>query len=218
MLRTTRVADLTRFGDLAEEKRVILGVPNTGRLLDEVASLTGSIVGEAGGRSLRFDTEDFIVVCARSNDLPYLAANGLADLVITGFDYVVEAGVDLVELHDTGYQRCSIGLLGPAESHDWRRHEEITVATQYPAIAERYFDQPGLPSCELLVVSGAAEFYARTGIVDLIVDAHMTGMTAAANGLSYLETILETSGRIFAKPNWTESPKNIEDVCRMLTR
>ncbi|MET7339490.1 ATP phosphoribosyltransferase [Nonomuraea sp. NPDC005650] len=218
MLRTTGVANLTRFGDLAGESRVILGVPNTGRLLEEVATLTGSLLGEAGGRSLRFDTEDLIVICARSNDLPYLAANGLADLVITGFDYVVEAGVDLVELHDTGYQRCSVGILGAEECRDWRTRERITVATQYPAIAARYFDQPGLPSCELLVVSGAAELYARTGIVDLIVDAHMTGMTAKANGLSYLETILETSGRVFARPGWTESPKNIQEVCRMLTR
>lgn len=212
-MHTTQWADFNRRGTLRTEKRVVLGVPNAGRLLEEVALLIGPLVGlTKHSRELLFESDDLVVVCARSSDLPYLAAHGLADLVLTGYDYVVEAGVDLEQLHDTGFQHCVIGMLARPGNEDWRSRTRIAVATQYPGIARRHLDQPGMPDYDLLTISGAAELYARADLADVILDAYMTGETAAANGLILVDRLFETSGRLFARPGWRDEHKNITSV------
>jgi ATP phosphoribosyltransferase len=196
---------------------VVVGVPNNGRLRTEVARLIGPSVGMSEhGRGLWYEGDGLAVACARSSDLPYLLAEGVVDLAITGYDYVVEAGVDLVELYDTGFQRCSIGILGLPGAKDWRERDHVVVATQYPGIATAYFSALSAPSSTIVAVSGAAELYARTGMADLIVDAHMTGETARANGLEYIETVFPTSGRIFTRPDLGASKSRIEAVLARL--
>ncbi|MFJ5882316.1 ATP phosphoribosyltransferase [Kitasatospora cineracea] len=209
------IAEMAQQADTAAEPRVVLGIPNTGRLYEEGLLLTG-YGGAAEDRSLVHDTADLVVVNARSNDLPHLLAHGLVDLVLTGRDYVVEAGVLAEELWDFGFQRCEVCLLGPVDAADWRSRPTLRVATQYPRIATDFLKQHR-PDAHLFTVTGAAELYARIGAVDVIVDAHMTGRTAAANDLVPLETILETSGRLFARPDWRHEPKNIAGVLSRLT-
>jgi ATP phosphoribosyltransferase len=217
LLQVCDIANLSMIGDLEIERRPVLGVPNTGRLLDEVMALITPVIGHVEEtRSLRFESDDLVVVCARSNDLPHLITVGMVDIIVTGYDYVLEAGVELEELHDTGFQRCVIGVLGMADTIGWRERDRLTVASQYPRITRTFFGQATMPDCCVLTVSGAAELYVRCGITDLIVDAYMTGETAKANGLVLLHTITETSGRLFARHGWRTEDKDIARAYRML--
>ncbi|MFH9863887.1 hypothetical protein [Streptomyces sp. NPDC017202] len=76
--------------------------------------------------------------------------------------------------------------------------------------------RPGSPECHLLNISGAAELYVRTGMVDVAVDAYMSGRTAGANGLELLTPLFETSGRVFARPGWQSEPKDITRALEVL--
>ncbi|MFE4832213.1 ATP phosphoribosyltransferase [Streptomyces sp. NPDC056672] len=210
--------ELAGVGILGRERRVVIGIPNAGRLLDEVVGLMGRTVGLVGGdRGLWYESDEFVVVCARSTDLPYLAVTGLADVILTGYDYVLEADVKLEEIFDTGFQRCVIGVVGQRTSGDWRQRPELRVATQYPGLAARYFARPGMPRCRLLPIAGAAELYVRSGLVDVVVDAYMTGRTAHANGLALLDTLFATSGRVFTRPGWQSERKDIAHALEVLT-
>ncbi|MFF2619038.1 ATP phosphoribosyltransferase [Kitasatospora sp. NPDC058046] len=210
------IAELARKAGGAPEPGVVLGIPNTGRLYEEGLLLTGCHESTpARERSLLHDAGGFVVVNARSNDLPHLLAHGVVDLVLTGRDYVVESGVRAEELWDFGFQRCRVCLLGPASAADWRERPNLRVATQYPGIAADFLKQHR-PDSELFTVTGAAELYARLGLADVIIDAYMTGRTAAANGLVPLETVLETSGRLFARPSWRNESKDIDRVLARL--
>lgn len=203
--------DFARLRRPSGPRPVVVGIPNNGRLRAEIACLIGPSVGMSEqDRGLWFEGDGLAAACARSSDLPYLLAEGIVDLAITGYDYVAESGLDLVELHDTGFQRCTVGILGLPEAKNWRNRDHVVVATQYPGIARTYLSASTAPPSTVVAVSGAAEFYARTGMADVIVDAHMTGETARANGLAYLETILPTSGRIFARPGPVENRGRIE--------
>ncbi|MER5431197.1 ATP phosphoribosyltransferase [Streptomyces sp. NPDC002588] len=210
--------ELAGAGTLGRERRVIIGIPNAGRLLDEVVGLMGRTIGLAGGdRGLWYESDEFVVVCARSTDLPHLAGSGLVDVILTGYDYVFEANVELEEIFDTGFQRCVIGIVGKTTLGDWRQRPELHVATQYPGITTQFFSQSGMPDCRLLPISGAAELYVRSGLVDVAVDAYMTGQTAHANGLVLLDTLFATSGRVFTRPGWQSERKNIAHALEVLT-
>ncbi|WP_328939196.1 ATP phosphoribosyltransferase [Streptomyces tauricus] len=216
-MRVIRWQDLAGFGTLGRQRKVVIGVPNTGRLLNEVVTLMQGTTGLIGGdRGLWYESDEFIAICARSTDLPYLATHNLADVVLTGYDYVVEADVKLEEILDTGFQRCVIGIVGKPELRDWQERPHLRVATQYPGIATQFFTRPGSPECHLLNISGAAELYVRTGMVDVAVDAYMTGRTARANGLELLTPLFETSGRVFARPGWQSEPKDITRALEVL--
>ncbi|MEU4391465.1 ATP phosphoribosyltransferase [Kribbella sp. NPDC023855] len=200
------------------EARPILAVPNAGRLLDETTAMVGGLVGmPAGTRGLVFESDALVVLCARSNDLPYLLDAGLADLIVTGHDYVLEAGIEYAALHDTGFQSCTVGVVGTADMKDWRSRPQLRVVTQYPGISRDFFAQDGMPATTQLPVSGAAELYARCGLADVVVDAYMTGDTARANGLELLEPIVTTSARVYARPDWQHSGKDLGAVLGLLT-
>ncbi|WP_106115194.1 ATP phosphoribosyltransferase [Actinopolyspora mortivallis] len=217
MLTKCTVEDFHHLGKLEKETRVVFGVPNSGRLLAEVVTLIGPLLDvNSEHRGLLFESEDMVVICARSYDLPKLAERGMADIILTGYDYVVDSGVELEEIYDTGFQQCTIGIVGVKEKERWRQNKSISVATQYPGIACRFFENQDVPNCSLFEVSGAAELYAQANIVDIIVDAYMTGETAKANGLCLLEPILKSSGRIFARPGWRQEDKDIGPVIMRL--
>lgn len=200
-------------GTLVSERRVVIGIPNTGRLRDEVTSWIGARLGGfEWDRSLLYESESVVVACARSNDLPALLADGMVDLAITGRDYVHEAQVRAVELCDLGFQRGKICLLGRSEDKNWMTRRHVHVATQYPGITELFFAAAQRPEVVIHAVSGAAELFARTGAVDLIVDAYQTGETATSNGLTVLASILETSACLFARPGWTWETKDIASI------
>jgi ATP phosphoribosyltransferase len=178
--------------------------------------LGDSLGMRASDRGLWYESADLVAVCARSADLPYLVDMGLVDLAVTGYDYVVEAELPLAQLADTGYQRCSVAVLGGPWSADWRERRELTVVSQYPRTARAYFERCCQADVTIYSVSGAAELYARCRAADLIVDAYMTGDTAGANGLEVFDTILETSGRVFARSTWQEEGKDIVQVVERL--
>jgi ATP phosphoribosyltransferase len=191
-----------------------IAVPNKGRLHDPAMDLlerAGLHVLDGTDRKLYADTVDdeVTVLFARASDIPEYVADGAADMGITGFDQVREAGHEsVVELLDLEYGRCRLVLAAPEDGEitEVGDLEGRTVATEFPRIAREFFDREGVDA-EIVEVSGATELTPHVGMADAIVDITSTGTTLEVNRLGVLAEVLPSSARLFAREDVAESRK-----------
>lgn len=192
---------------------VRIALPNKGRLATEARELleqAGLALELSSDRALQASLGgEFIGLFVRAQDIPEFVADGAADLGITGHDLVVESGRTVEELLDLGFGRCRVvvaarddsGLTGLDDVPPGAR-----VATIFPTIARSCFEARG---CDVTIVpvSGAAEIAPHLGVADMIVDITSTGSTLKVNGLREIETILESSARLIARPELLETER-----------
>jgi len=169
-------------------------------LLDELEVDTSELRGDS--RSLIFRTGDLVVVTMRPSDVPTYVEAGAADLGITGKDVLLEQSDRVFyELLDLRYGTCRMVLAGPdgddrLDAHA-RRLGALRIATKYPRIAERYFEDTGR-AAEVIEVKGSVELAPVSGLADAIVDLVDTGRTLADNGLVVREEIVECTARLIS--------------------
>jgi ATP phosphoribosyltransferase len=73
----------------------------------------------------------------------------------------------------------------------------VRIATKYPRVAERYFEESGR-QIELIDVKGSVELAPVTGLADGIVDLVATGRTLEENELEVREEIVVCTARFVA--------------------
>jgi ATP phosphoribosyltransferase len=149
--------------------------------------------------------EDVGVVTMRPSDVPTYVEAGAADLGIVGKDVLMEQrGRAVFELLDLGYGGCRMVLASVAGDPDpaaeaLRRLGVMRVATKYPRIAARFFEDTGRQA-EIVEVKGSVELAPLTGLVEAIVDLTATGTTLKENGLVVREEIALSTARLIANP------------------
>jgi ATP phosphoribosyltransferase len=183
-----------------------LAVPR-GALFDETLDVLDragidTTAVRAESRALIFPGEGIALVTMRPSDVPTYVEAGAADVGITGKDVLLEQADRVVyELLDLGYGRCRMVLAGRrgdtrlGESE--RRLGMMRIATKYPRVAERHFEQTGR-QVEVIEVKGSVELAPLIGLGDGIVDLVATGRTLAENDLEVREEIVECSARFVA--------------------
>jgi ATP phosphoribosyltransferase len=137
----------------------------------------------------------FLIV--RPTDVPTYVEHGAADVGIVGKDVLLEQDSDVYEPLDLGFGACRIAVAafrGQALSRD-RLSSKIRVATKYPRITERYFNQRGVP-VEIIKLYGSIELAPIVGLADRIVDLVETGNTLKAHGLVEVECIARSTARL----------------------
>lgn len=183
-----------------------LAVPR-GALLGETLDIldaAGVDTSEARGdsRSLIFETPQMTLVTMRPSDVPTYVESGAADVGITGKDVLLEqSDRPVYELLDLGYGRCTM-VLAARTGNDrlaeaQRRLGMLRIATKYPRIAERYFEETGR-QVELVEVKGSVELAPLVGLGDGIVDLVATGRTLEENELEVREEIVVCTARFVA--------------------
>jgi len=183
---------------------VKIGVPKGHLEEPTVRLLKGAGIGVIGRNErqlfARTNDPDVELVFVRAEDIPDFVARGATDMGVTGHDLVCESGGDVEELLDLRYGFTQMVVAaheksGIKSTRDLRAG--VKVATEFPAIARRYFAELGV-EVELIDVTGAAEIVPLIGVADLIVDVTSTGTTLRAHGLKIIDTILESSARLIA--------------------
>src|SRR5512147_1871789 len=136
----------------------------------------------------------FLIV--RPTDVPTYVEYGAADVGIVGKDGLLEQDSDVYEPLDLGFGACRIAVaaLQGEESRD-RLSSKIRVATKYPKITERYFNQRGVP-VEIIKLYGSIELAPIVGLADRIVDLVETGSTLKAHDLVEVECIARSTARL----------------------
>jgi ATP phosphoribosyltransferase len=168
--------------------------------LDRIGADTSRLRSDS--RSLIFDVDGLTLVTMRPSDIPTYVEAGAADLGITGKDVLLEQRERITyEVLDLGYGACRMVLAGregdPALGEWERRLGGMRIATKYPRIAERYFEETGRQA-EVIDVKGSVELAPLVGLADGIVDLVATGRTLRENGLEIREEIATSTARLVA--------------------
>jgi len=135
----------------------------------------------------------FLIV--RPSDVPTYVEYGGADAGIVGKDVLLEQESDVYEPLDLGFGACkiSVAALRGEGSRD-RLSSKIRVATKYPRITERFFNQRGIP-VEIIKLYGSIELAPVVGLADRIVDLVETGNTLKAHDLIEIDVIARSTAR-----------------------
>ncbi len=183
---------------------VRLAIPNKGRIsgpVNELMEKSGLHLLDIGERRLVSRTPDphVEILFARPVDIPEYVANGAADLGITGHDMVLERESDVSEVLDLKIGSASLVLAvrDDAVFTSPKDLEGARVATEFPVISRRYFQEMGI-HVTLVPVGGACEATPYLGIAEAIIDLSSSGNTLRSNHLRVLDTVLQTTTMLIA--------------------
>jgi len=177
-------------------------------------------------RSYFAGTNDPEIECLliRAQEMARYVEHGALDLGITGLDWVMESGLDVVVVADLIYAKQSRGkvrwVLAVPEDSPAKSPEDLrgaTIATELVSVTTRYFLQRRI-DVRVEFSWGATEVKPPT-LADAIVEVTETGSSLKANRLRIIETILESNTQIIANKNaWKDASKRqkIENLALML--
>lgn len=185
---------------------VKIAIPNKGRLnAPTVELLKRAGIRIDSSRKLVSRYKDIEVLFVRTQDIPELVQDGVANLGITGLDLVKEQRSDVKVSLRLGFGRTKLVVAVP-KSLKIKSVNDIKsgmkVATEFPKLTSKYFKKLK-KKVEIVKVSGATEVTPYLGVADLIVDLVSTGITLELNNLRIIDTILESEAVLISSKKYT---------------
>lgn len=210
--------------DETTSQNLRLALPK-GRMYDGVARL----LSEAGV-DVKLDSRGYRPVVSlpdvetkllKPQSIVGMLLSGSRDLGFTGRDWVAELdGEELVEMLDTGLDRVRLIAAMPerlAPDGQLPRGRALTVASEYRRLTLDWIEARELDA-KFVQSWGATEVYPPED-ADCIVDNTATGATLRANGLTIVDTLLESSTCLWANRRTLDDPvrrDRIESICLIL--
>jgi ATP phosphoribosyltransferase len=177
-------------------------------------------------RSYFANTDDPEIECMliRAQEMARYVDHGALDCGLTGKDWVVESGLDVVTAAELIYAKQSLGkvrwVLAVPEDSGFEKPEDLAgkiIATELVNVTRNYFSSRNIP-VKVEFSWGATEVKPPT-LADAIVEITETGSSLRANRLKILTTVMESSTQLIGnKIAWTEPQKRtkIENLALML--
>jgi len=178
------------------------------------------------GRSYFATTGDPEVDCMliRAQEMARYVEHGVLDAGLTGLDWVVESGLEVVTVSDLIYAKQNRGkvrwVLAVPEDSSYQRAEDLgnrIIATELVNVTRKYFESKSV-AVQVEFSWGATEVKPPM-LADAIVEVTETGSSLRANHLRIIDTVLESNTQIIAnKKAWCDSSKRrkIENLALML--
>jgi ATP phosphoribosyltransferase len=163
--------------------------------------------------ALKDETGQYRFIFVKPADVPVYVEHGIADCGVVGRDVLLESEADLLLPLDLGIARCRIVVAAADPEAMTKVQGMIRVATKYSQIASAHFGARGIP-VEIIQLSGSVELAPALGLADVIVDLVETGETLRENGLTVVEEIAESTGRLVV--NRASYQLKTEEVMRLL--
>jgi ATP phosphoribosyltransferase len=170
------------------------------------------------------DDPDIEPVLMRAQEIPRYVAAGALDVGVSGLDWVMETGADVLQVCDLVYSKASRRparwVVAVAQDSAIRSPQDLQgkrIATEVVNVTRKYLADKGV-SAEVEFSWGATEVKVPE-MVDAIVDLTETGSSLAAHDLRILDTVLETITQVIAsKPAWADPWKRqkIETLAMLL--
>ena len=162
------------------------------------------------------DDEDIAVIMFRAQEMSRYVEDGVIDVGITGRDWIVENGSDVVEVAELVYSKQSLRparwVLAVPEESDVQEVKDLEggiIATELLNTTRKFFADKGV-SVKVEFSWGATEVKAR--LVDAIVDVTETGSSLRANRLRVIDTIVTSTTRLIANSQAWENEWNREKI------
>ena len=188
------------------------------------ADLTVARSSEVDYRGTIADPRVDEVRILRPQEIPVYVADGLFDLGITGRDWVVERGVDVVSLGELRYSKATANpirvVLAVAHSSPFQSladlsEKRVRVSTEYPELTRRALAEHGVEA-EISLSYGATEAKVPD-IADCVVEITETGRALRAAGLRIIATLLVSHTELIANPVAAEDPAKRHAMNQLLT-
>ncbi len=156
--------------------------------------------------------DGFQVKIMKPQNIVEMLHHGSRDIGFAGADWVTELGAELVELLDTGLDRVRVVAAAPPElwPGDDAPKRKLVIASEYQELTRQWIARRSLDAT-LVRSYGATEVFPPED-ADLIVDNTATGSTLKANNLRIVDTVMESSTRLYANPRALDDPKKRERI------
>ena len=159
----------------------------------------------------RMDDPDIEPVLMRAQEIPRYVSAGALDAGLSGLDWVVETGADIVEVCDLAYSKTSrvsarwvVAVAQDSPIQSPMALQGKRIATEVVNVTKRYLAEKGIEA-DVEFSWGATEVKVPD-MVDAIVELTETGSSLAANNLRVLDTVLETNTKLMANKKAWDDP------------
>ena len=208
-------------------KKLRIGIPK-GSLQEATLQLfaRAGLPAYTNGRSYFATTADPEIECMliRAQEMARYVEHGAIDAGLTGLDWIIESGLEVVTVADLIYAKRSRGkvrwVLAVPEDSSFQRAEDLSdriIATELVNVTRNYFLQKDI-EVRVDFSWGATEVKAPT-LADAIVEVTETGSSLRANRLRILETVLESNTQLIANKCAYADPdkrRKIDNLALML--
>jgi ATP phosphoribosyltransferase len=209
------------------EQILKLGIP-----AGSLKNATVDLFGKAGFHILdskrsylpRIDDEQIQLTMLRAQEMSRYVEDGVIDAGITGYDWIMENGSDVVEICELAYSKATSNpakwVLAVPDEGQINKPEDLAggiVATELVNVTKKYFADKGI-DVKVEFSWGATEVKAR--LVNAIVELTETGTSLRANNLRIIDTLITSTTRFFAnRQAWEDDFKRekMENISILLS-
>ena len=166
------------------------------------------------------DDEEIEAMIIRAQEIARYVESGIFDMGITGKDWILECGADVVDVKDLIYSKQSFRpvrwVLAVPEDSKINSVSDLQgkrIATEVVNVTEKYLEKKGVKA--LVEFSWGATEVKPPELADAIVEVTETGRSLKANKLKIIDTVLESETKIIAnKKSWQNKWKRekIENI------
>jgi ATP phosphoribosyltransferase len=170
------------------------------------------------------DDPEIEAVLMRPQEIPRYVAAGAIDAGLTGLDWIMETGADVIQVCDLVYSKATSRparwVVAVAEDSAIKAPRDLhgkRIATEVVNLTREYLGRHGV-TAEVEFSWGATEVKVPE-LADAIVEITETGSSLRANKLRILDTVLETNTKLVAgKAAWDDEWKRrkIETLSMLL--
>jgi ATP phosphoribosyltransferase len=170
------------------------------------------------------DDPELECVLLRAQEIPRYVGDGVLDAGLTGLDWVLESGADVVQAADLVYSKQSAAparwVLAVAQGSDIHSVADLQgkrIATELVRVTQQHLERRGV-SARVEYSWGATEVKVPE-LADAIVDISETGSSLRAHNLRVIDTVLETNVKMIVHPGAWSHPwkrQKIENLTVLL--
>ena len=169
------------------------------------------------------DDKQIQLVMLRAQEMSRYVEDGVLDVGITGYDWIMENGSDVVEICELAYSKATSRpaqwVLAVPDESNVENPKDLSgsiIATELINVTKKYFSEKDI-KVKVEFSWGATEVKAR--LVDAIVELTETGSSLKANNLRIIDTVISSTTRFIAnKQAWENNEKRekIENISMLL--